>query len=390
MEGLEEGTPVEEFTDDLGRVVKIVIIKTIVTRTVIKNGVKTVTKEPKEEAVYLIDGKPVEPESITVDGKPVEPKKPEDILSSIAEFVTPMEEIPVESLPFDQGRPVEEFTDDQGRVVRIMIVRTIVTRTVIKNGVETVTKEPKEEVMYLIDGKPVQPESITVGGKPVEPKKPEDILPSIAEFVTPMEEIPVESLPFDQGRPIEEFTDDQGRVVRIVIVRTIVTRTIIKNGVETVTKEPKEEVVYLIDGERVEPESITVGGKPVEAKKPEDILPSELVTRLQEIPVESLMEPSDDFVPASEGEVEFVDEYGQRVRRIVHKTVTTRTIRVSTHPEEKLAVDDLRDVHKVLDDSVLDVPVSEVSDVPVDETVKVKTVQFEERFPGEVHPELYI
>ena len=176
--------------------------------------------------MYIIDGKPVEPE--TINGKPVEPKKPEDI-ELPEELITPFEEVPVESLPFDQGTPVEEFTDDQGRVVRVVIIRTIVTRTVIRNGVKTVTKEPKQEVVYIIDGKPVEPETITVDGKPVEPKKPEDIeLPE--ELITPLEEVPVESLPFDQGVPVDEFTDDDGRFVRVIIVRTIVTRTVIKNG----------------------------------------------------------------------------------------------------------------------------------------------------------------
>ena len=315
----DQGVPVEEFTDDQGRVVRVVIIRTIVTRTVIRNGVKTVTKEPKQEVVYIIDGKPVEPETITVDGKPVEPKKPEDI-ELPEELITPFEQVPVESLPFDQGTPVEEFTDDQGRVVRVVIIRTIVTRTVIRNGVKTVTKEPKQEVVYIIDGKPVEPETITVDGKPVEPKKPEDIeLPE--ELITPFEQVPVESLPFDQGTPVEEFTDDQGRVVRVVIIRTIVTRTVIRNGVKTVTKEPKQEVVYIIDGKPVEPETITVDGKPVEPKKPEDIeQPEELITPFEEVPVESV--PFDQGIPVEE----FTDDQGRVVKVIIIRTIVTRTV----------------------------------------------------------------
>ena len=450
----DQGTPVEEFTDDQGRVIKIIIVRTIVTRTVIRNGEKTVTKEPKEEVVYVIDGKPVEPESITVDGKPVEAKKPEDILPSISEFVTPMEQAPVESLPFDenvpfdQGTPVEEFTDDQGRVVKIIIVRTIVTRTVIRNGEKTVTKEPKEEVVYVIDGKPVEPESITVDGKPVEAKKPEDIVPSISEFVTPTEQVPVESLPFDenvpfdQRTPVEEFTDDQGRVVKIVIVRTIVTRTVIRNGEKTVTKEPKEEVVYVIDGKPVEPESITVDGKPVEAKKPEDIVPSisEFVTPTEQVPVESL--PFDENVPFDQGTPveEFTDDQGRVVKIIIVRTIVTRTVirngekTVTKEPKEEVVyvidgkpvepeniiidgkpierkapkeyqiplehipveilvgeeqepshdkpvMDELREISKVLDDNVVDIP---VTIEPVEGAPTVTTVQFEERFLQEV------
>ena len=331
---LDQGTPVEEFTDDQGRVVRVVIIRTIVTRTVIRNGVKTVTKEPKEEVVYVIDGKPVEPETISVNGKPVEAKKPEDVLPVITEMVSPTEQAPVENLPFDdnllpfdEGTPVEEFTDDQGRVVRVVIVRTIITRTVIKNGVKTVTKEPKEEVVYIIDGKPVEPETISVDGKPVEAKKPEDIIPAITEMISPTEQAPVESLPFDdnvplnQGTPVEEFTDDQGRVVRVVIVRTIVTRTVIRNGVKTVTKEPKEEVVYIIDGKPVEPETITVDGKPVEPKKPEDIeLPEEIITPLEQVPVESV--PFDQGIPVEE----FTDDQGRVVKVIIVRTIVTRTV----------------------------------------------------------------
>ena len=98
-------------------------------------------------------------------------KKLEEIVAPLEEFVSPVEERPIETLPFDLGRPVEEFTDDQGRVVKVVIVRSIVTRTVIGNGEKTVTREPKEEVVYVIDGKPVEPESIIVDGKPVEPKK---------------------------------------------------------------------------------------------------------------------------------------------------------------------------------------------------------------------------
>jgi hypothetical protein len=346
----DQSVPVEEFTDDQGRVVRVVIVRTIVTRTVIRNGEKTVTREPKEEVVYIIDGKPVEPETITVDGKPVEAKKPEDIVPFISEFVTPEEQAPVESLPFDenvpfdQGTPVEEFTDDQGRVVKIIIVRTIVTRTVIRNGEKTVTREPKEEVVYIIDGKPVEPETITVDGKLVEAKKPEDILPFISEFVTPEEQAPVESLPFDenvpfdQGTPVEEFTDDQGRVVRVVIVRTIVTRTVIRNGVKTVTREPKQDAVYVIDGRPIEPENIMVDGKPIEHKAPE-----EYTIPVEHIPVE--------FVVGEEQE------------------------------PSKPAIDELRELSKVLDENVIDIP---VTIEPVEGAPSVTTVQFEERFLQEV------
>ena len=318
---LDQGTPVEEFTDDQGRVVRVVIIRTIVTRTVIRNGVKTVTKEPKQEVVYIIDGKPVEPETITVDGKPVEPKKPEDI-ELLEELITPFEEVPVESLPFDQGVPVDEFTDDEGRFVRVIIVRTIVTRTVIKNGEKTVTKEPREKVLYIIDGKPVEPETITVDGKPVEPKEPEDLLPSVAEAVTPLEEVPIESLPLDQGVPVETFTDDQGRLVRVIIVRTIVTRTVIRNGEKTVTREPKEEVVYLIDGRPVEPQTIVFHGKPVEAKTPEELLPSiaEGQVPSEYVPVEAV--PFDESTPVEE----FTDDKGRVVRVVIVRTVVTRTV----------------------------------------------------------------
>ena len=336
----DQGTPVEEFTDDTGRVVRVVIIRTIVTRTVIKNGEKTVTREPKEEVVYIIDGKPVQPESITVDGKPVEPKKPEEFAPSLTEFITPLEEVPIEtvpldeSVPLDQGIPVEEFTDDKGRVVKIIVVRTIVIRTVIRNGVKTVTREPKEEVVYIIDGKPVQPETITVDGKPVEPKKPEEFATLLPEFITPVEQAPVESLPFDenvpfdQGTPVEEFTDDTGRVVKVVIIRTIVTRTIIKNGEKTVTREPKEEVVYIIDGKPVQPESITVDGKPVEPKKPEEFAPSltEFITPLEEVPIETV--PLDESVPLDQGipVEEFTDDKGRVVKIIVVRTIVIRTV----------------------------------------------------------------
>ena len=317
----DQGTPVEEFTDDQGRVVRVVIIRTIVTRTVIRNGVKTVTKEPKQEVVYIIDGKPVEPETITVDGKPIEPKKAEDI-ELPEDLVTPFEQVPVESLPFDQGIPVEEFTDDEGRFVKVIIVRTIVTRTVIRNGEKTVTKEPKEEVMYIIDGKPVQPETITVDGKPVEAKKPEDLLPSVAEAVTPLEEVPIESLPLDQGVPVETFTDDKGRVVRVIIVRTIVTRTVIRNGEKTVTREPKEEVIYLVDGRPVEPQSIIFHGKPVEAKTPEELLPAiaEGQMPLEYVPVETA--PFDEGTPVEE----FTDDKGRVVRVVIVRTIVTRTV----------------------------------------------------------------
>ena len=155
---------------------------------------------------------------------------------------------------------MREFTDDQGRVLIVVIVRTIVTRTVVRNGVRTVTNEPKDEVVYVIDGKTVKPDSVIVDGKPVEPEQPE-------ELVTPLQHVPEEIFPFDQGRPIEEFTDDQGRVVKMIIVRTMVTRTVIRSGEKTVTREPKEEVVYVIDAKPVEPESIIVDGKPVEPKK---------------------------------------------------------------------------------------------------------------------------
>lgn len=252
--------------------------------------------------------------------------------------------IPFESLPIDEGTPVEEFTDDQGRLVRVIIVRTVVTRTTTKDGEKTVTTEPKEIVIYLIGGKPVKPESIMVNGQPIEPKKPQDIVPSLTEFITPLEEIPVETVsldenvPFDQSVPVEEFTDDQGRVVRVVIVRTIVTRTVIRNGVKTVTREPKQDAVYVIDGRPIEPENIMVDGKPIEHKAPE-----EYTIPVEHIPVE--------FVVGEEQE------------------------------PSKPAIDELRELSKVLDENVIDIP---VTIEPVEGAPSVTTVQFEERFLQEV------
>ena len=201
-------------------------------------------------------------------------------------------------------------------------------------------------MVYIIDGKPVKPETITVDGKPVEAKKPEDILPTISEFITPTQTAPVESLPFDesipfdQGTPVEEFTDDQGRVVRVIIVRTIVTRTVIRNGVKTVTKEPKQDVVYVIDGRPFEPEAILVNGKPIERKTPEEYSVSS-----KEIPVELVVgeeqEPTD----------------------------------------EKPVIDELGELNKVLDENAINIP---VNIEPVEGAPSVTTVQFEERLPEQV------
>ena len=122
-------------------------------------------------------------------------------------------EIPLEDLPLEEEEPseeripVEEFTDDFGRTVRVCIVRKVLTKTITVHGTAIVSKEPKEYVIYLVNNRQVPPETIKLNGKPLELKQPEDLLPRVSEMT------PVEIVPYNDGIPVEEFTDDEGRVV---------------------------------------------------------------------------------------------------------------------------------------------------------------------------------
>ena len=150
---------------------------------------------------------------------------------------------------------VDEFVDENGRRVRRITTKKVVTRNVVNGDVG----EPDEEMLVPEEHLEFQINAGVKEGKPVE---------------------------------VQETTDDDGRRITKITRKTLVTKHVTKDGVKTTVSEPVENV--------------------------------------KDMPVLVPREPDSDSQP---DEIqEYVDEKGRRVKRILRKATVTQTVTIKGQP----------------------------------------------------------
>ena len=369
---------VEEFTDANGRKMKRITKRTVVIRKVNLNGKPGHIEEPLDEVheipvpddekpdrgtvderigvvrvkkrVELPDWQPVEvqhrprrlPSEEPKEEKPVKPSyasrpyepSEEDVIRpttvdrsyTIPEFDEeegvkqgpgPGGDHPVEELsePFE----IEEFVDDDGRRMKRIAIRTVVTRKVTRGGVTKDVLEPVEEIRIV----------------PADQFEPA-LLPKL----------------FNKPVKIEEFVDENGRKMRRIIRTTVVTKTVTRDGVTSTVQQPIREVEEYPAVETPHPELLpeVFKGQPAEVMEFVDehdrrvrksvrriVVVRETVVDsrpvFEEQPVEEVrIEPATDGGEpeekpgVKEHTEEYTDEHGRLVKRIVRRTIVTRRV----------------------------------------------------------------
>lgn len=265
--------------------------------------------EPSEEDVIqptMVDHSYTFPEILDFDDE-----------KGVEQGVEPGGDHPVEKLsePFE----IEEFVDDDGRRMKRITIRTVVTRKVTRGGVTKDVLEPVEETRIV----------------PADQFEP-TLLPKL----------------FDNRVKIEEFVDEKGRKMRRIIKTSIVMKTVTRDGVANTVQQPIREVDEYPAIETPHPELLpeVFKGQPAEVLEFVDehdrrvrksvrrivVVRETVVDRrpvFVEQPVEEVrIEPATDGSEPEEkpGVKEhtevYTDEQGRLVKRIVRRTIVTRRV----------------------------------------------------------------
>ena len=219
---------------------------------------------------------------------------------------------------------VEEYVDENGVRVRRIVKRTISTRSVIRTSVDGQGDEPQPKVfesaapVYLqMDAEDVVPSVQT--REIVLPEWMVECEPTPKEQKKSQEDISWLLLPSEpkEDEPEEERDLDS---VRESVTATNLNREIVIPKIDDMEDESPQEVEEYVDENGVQVRRIvkrTITTRTIK-REGQQIEPLELT-----FPVAQRQDESPE-------EVEYVDENGVRVRRIVKRTITTRSaIRVS-------------------------------------------------------------
>lgn len=230
-----------------------------------------------------------------------------DLLSAKADDQTPGE--------------VEEYVDESGVRVRRIVKRTILTRSLIRTSVDGKGDEPQPNVFE--SAAPVYLEM-----------DPEDVVPSVQtrEVVLPEWMVECEPTPKEQKKSQEEIswlvlpsepkqaepTEERDRDgVRESVTATTLNREVVIPEIDDMEDESPEQVEEYVDENGVQVRRIvkrTVITRTIK-REGQQIEPVEVT-----FPVAETQEESPEQVE------EYVDENGVRVRRIVRRTITTTTV----------------------------------------------------------------
>ncbi|EDO37707.1 predicted protein [Nematostella vectensis] len=400
----EEGD-VEEFVDEEGRIIRRIVKRTVVT--------KRIVLRPGEDT----------PETV--------------------EMAIPIEQ--GELKPGDEDE-VEEFVDEEGRKVRRIVRRTTSTKTVVLDSGETLPinvmpDQPKPVVESAepvsLDKLPVDkpdemhPEDETISAtetegkpqlpdwleqvkdephKPVgftegdvsEPEEEEKQTPSQPTGVPVSEDVVASSEDKDEPLPdfedvkepeeeFEEFVDEEGRVVRRIVRRTVTTKTVTTRTVTSDQAGPEEMPTEEGDVE----EFVDEKGRIVRRIVKRTVVTKRIVLR----PGEDTPETVEMAIPIEQGELkpgdedeveEFVDEEGRKVRRIVRRTTSTKTVVLDSG--ETLPINVMPDQPKPVVESAEPVsldklPVDKPDEMhPEDETISATETESKPQLPDWLEP----
>ena len=337
----ESPEEVEEYIDENGMRVRRIVRRTITATTIKK------------------EGQGIEPVEVTFPVAPSEDESPEEVEEYIDENgmrvrrivrrtitsttikkedqgIEPVE-VPFPVAPSEDESPeeVEEYIDENGMRLRRIVRRTITTTTIKKEdqSIEPVEvpfpvapseDESPEEVEEYIDENGMRVRRIVRRTITTTTIKKED------QGIEPVEvTFPVAPSEDESPEEVEEYIDENGMQVRRIVRRTITATTMKKEdqGIEPVEvpfpvapseDESPEEVEEYIDENGMQVRRIVRRTITATTIKKED-------RSIEPVEVPFPVAPSEDESP--EEVQEYIDKNGMRVRRIVGRTITTRTIK---------------------------------------------------------------
>ena len=378
IDRMEDESPeeVEEYVDENGVRVRQIVRRTITTTTIKREGQRTEPVEVKFPVASSEDETPEEVEEYTDENGARVRRIVKRIVTSATikregPWVGPVE-VTFPVTPSEDGSPqdVEEYVDENGLRVRRIVRRTTTTRSVTRTSVDEAKDGPGAKTFesatpVYLDSDDVLPSLQTrevvlpdwmEESQPAseEPRQPSEdisflILPSQPRALESKEDLDhedvmeritsttlyremvipeMEGMEDESPDEVEEYVDENGVGVRRIVRRTVTTTTIKREGQRT---EPVEVKVPVASSEDETPEDVDeyIDENGVRVRRiVKQIVTSATIKREGPgvAPVEAKfpVTPSEDEAP--EEVEEFVDENGVRVRRIVRRTITTRSV----------------------------------------------------------------
>ena len=375
VDGMEDESPeeVEEYVDENGVRVRRIVRGTITTTAIKGEDQRT---EPVEVQFPVASSEDETPEEVEeyIDENGVRVRRIVKRITTTATVKREGPEIgpvkvkfPVTTSEDETPEEVEEYVDENGVRVRRIVRRTITTRSVIRTSVnegpgakvfETATPvyldsddvvpslQTREVVLpewmeesELASEEPRQPtDEISFLILPSQPRAPEskqdldreDVMERVTSTTLNREMVipEIEGMEDESPEEVEEYVDENGVRVRRIVRRTVTTTTIKREGQRTEPVEVKFPVASSEDETPEESEEY-IDENGVRARRiVKRIVTSATIKRegpgVGQVEVKFPVTPSEDETP--EEVEEFVDVNGVRVRRIVRRTITTRSV----------------------------------------------------------------
>ena len=342
----ESPEEVEEYIDENGMRVRRIVRRTITNTTIRREGQQIEPVEiecPAAEVAHIEDGTPEEEVEEYVDENGVRVKRvvrrtittATKTIKREGQQVEPVEvKFPVAHTDDESLEEVEEYIDENGVRVKRIVKRVVTTTSIKREDQQIEPVEIKFPVAHTEDESPEEMEEyIEENGVRVKRIVKRVVTTTSikreGQQIEPVEiEFPVARTEDESPEEVEEYIDENGVRVKRIVKRVVTTTSIkrqdqqiepveIEFPVASTKDESPEEVEEYIDENGVRVKRIVKRVVTTTSIKREDqqIEPVEI-----EFPVASTKDESPEEVE------EYIDENGVHVRRIVRRTITTRSV----------------------------------------------------------------
>ena len=328
VDRIEDESPVEveEYVDENGVRVRRVVRRTITTTSVKREGQRT---EPVEVKFPVATSEGESPEEVEeyIDENGVRVRRIVKRTVATATIkregaeIGPVEvKFPATTSKDESPEEVEEYIDENGVRVRRIVRRTITTRSITRTSVDEAKDDPDAKTFesaapVYLDSDEVVPSMQT--REVVLPEWMEESEPALEEPRQPAEDISVLILPSQPKEPGSKEDLDRKDVMERVTSTTL-NRAIVMPEIEGIEDESPEDVEEYVDENGVRVRRIVRTTITTTSVKRED-------QRTEPVEIKFPVSPSEGESP--EEFEEYIDENGVRVRRIVKRTITTATIK---------------------------------------------------------------
>ena len=374
VDGMEGGSPeeIEEYVDENGIRVRRIVRRTITTTTLKREGQQIQPVEVKFPVAQSEDESPEEVEEY-VDENGVRVRRivrrtiTTTTIKREGQRIEPVQvKLSVAQSEDESPEEVEEYIDENGERVRRLVRRTITTRSVIRTSVDGAQDDPRRKVFesaapVCLDSENVIPSVQTrevvlpewmEESKPTseEPRQPTGdisflILPSRSTKPEPKDDVmesvtattlnrqivipEIDGMEDVSPEEVEMYVDEHGVRVRRIVRRKITATSIKREAQQIEPVEVKFPVAQSTEDESPEEVEEYVDENGVRVRRiVRRTITSTTIKRegqqIEPVEVEFPVVPSEDESP--EEVEEYIDENGVRVRRIVRRTITTRSV----------------------------------------------------------------